>query len=54
MDQRAVELAMAEADAKKAVNMAQRDYNQALVRLVISTVSDFSVSVKCYYYLCFQ
>ncbi len=31
MDQRAVKLAMAEEEARKALNMAQRDYNLALV-----------------------
>ena len=31
MDLRAVDLAVAEEEAKKAVNMAQRDYNLALV-----------------------
>ncbi len=31
MDQRAMELAVAEEEARKALNMAQRDYNIALV-----------------------
>ena len=31
MDQRAVKLAMAEEEARKALNTAQRDYNLALV-----------------------
>ncbi len=38
MDQRAVQLAIAEEEARKAVNMAQKDYNLALVCVGVGRV----------------
>jgi hypothetical protein len=40
LDQRAVELAMAEEETRRALNAAHREYNKALVRLSLCNIVD--------------
>ena len=40
LDQRAVELAMAEEETRRALNAAHREYNKALVRLSMLIIHD--------------